>query len=105
MTLWKAVFTHLIQHIMSTNVVLYSNHCFLYLKMDRVRQGLPRWLSSKKKNTPAKQETCLKFLGREEPLEKKMATHFSILTWQIPWTEEPGGLTVHGVIIQESDAT
>ena len=31
-------------------------------------------------------------LGQEDPLEKEMATHFSILTWRIPWTEEPGGL-------------
>ena len=37
-------------------------------------------------------------LGREDPREKEMATHSSILAWRIPWTEEPGGLhTVHGV--------
>ena len=34
----------------------------------------------------------MKSLGREDPLEKEMATHFSILAWEIPWTEEPGGL-------------
>ena len=38
-------------------------------------------------------------------MEKEMATCSSILAWRIPGTEEPGGLTVHGVIIQESDAT
>ena len=44
------------------------------------------------------QETWVRFLGREDPLEKEMATHSSILAWRIPWTEEPGGLhTVHGV--------
>ena len=37
-------------------------------------------------------------MGQEDPLEKGMATHSTILTWRIPWTEEPGGLaTVHGV--------
>jgi len=44
------------------------------------------------KNLPAMQETQLRFLGREDPLEKEMATHSSILVWKIPWTEEPGGL-------------
>ena len=44
------------------------------------------------KNLPAKQETWVRFLGREDPLEKGMATHSSILAWEISWTEEPGGL-------------
>ena len=44
------------------------------------------------KNLPAVQETQVQSLGREDPLEKEMATHSSILTWRIPWTEEPGGL-------------
>ena len=48
------------------------------------------------KNLPAMQETQVQFLGWEDPLEKRMATHYSILAWKIPWTEEPGGL-VHGV--------
>ena len=47
------------------------------------------------KNLPAMQETQVPSLGREDPLEKEMTTHFSILTWDIPWTEEPGRL--HGV--------
>ena len=38
------------------------------------------------------QETHVRYLGREDPLEKEMATHTSILVWKIPWTEEPGGL-------------
>ena len=38
------------------------------------------------------QETWVRSLGREDPLEKEMATHSSILAWRIPWTEEPGGL-------------
>ena len=48
------------------------------------------------KNLPAKQETWLQSLGREDPLEKEMAAHSSILAWEIPWTEEPGGLPSMG---------
>ena len=44
------------------------------------------------KNLPAVLETWVPSLGREDLLEKGMATHFSILAWRIPWTEEPGGL-------------
>ena len=44
------------------------------------------------KNLPAKKETWIRFLGREDPLEKGMAIHSSILAWRIPWTEELGGL-------------
>ena len=43
------------------------------------------------KNLPARQETWVPSLGGEDPLEKGMATHSSILAWKIPWTEEPGG--------------
>ena len=55
------------------------------------------------KRLPAMQETWVRSLGREDPLEKEMATHSSILTWRIPWTEEPGRLQsmgsqrVHGI--------
>ena len=44
------------------------------------------------KNLPAMWETQGQSLGWEDPLEKGIATHFSILAWRIPWTEEPGGL-------------
>ena len=44
------------------------------------------------KNLPAMQETWVRSLGREDPLEKEMATHSSILAWRIPWTEELGEL-------------
>ena len=44
------------------------------------------------KNLPAVQEMRVQSLGQEDPLEKGMATHSSILVWEIPWTEEPGGL-------------
>ena len=49
------------------------------------------------------QETWVRSLGWEDPLEKEMATHSSILAWEIPWTEEPGGLQSMG--LQESDMT
>ena len=48
------------------------------------------------KNLPAMQETWVQFLGWEDPLEKGMATHASILAWRIPWAEEPGGLQSMG---------
>ena len=44
------------------------------------------------KNLPALQETQVQSLGQDDPMEKGMATHASILAWRIPWTEEPGGL-------------
>ena len=49
------------------------------------------------------QETQIPSLDQEDPLEKGMATHSSILAWRIPWTEEPGGLQSMGS--QESDTT
>ena len=48
------------------------------------------------KNLPAMQETRVRSLGWEDPREKEMATHYSILAWRIPWTEEPGGLQSMG---------
>ena len=44
------------------------------------------------KNLLAEQEMRVRFLGREDPLKKEMATHPSTLAWEIPWTKEPGGL-------------
>ena len=48
------------------------------------------------KSLPAMRETWVRFLGWEDPLEKGMATHSSILAWRIPWTEEPGRLLSMG---------
>ena len=55
------------------------------------------------KNRPAKQEMRFRSLGLEDHLEKEMATHSSLLAWEIPWTEEPGGLRSGGH--EESDTT
>ena len=49
------------------------------------------------KYLPAVQETQVRSLGQEDPLEKGMATHFSILAWRVPWTEEQGGLQSMGL--------
>ena len=49
------------------------------------------------KNTPAMQGTWVRSLGWEDPLEEGLATHFSILAWRIPWTEESGGLQSVGL--------
>ena len=57
--------------------------------------GFPH--SSVVKSLPAVQETQIRFLGQEHPLEKEMATHSSILAWETPWTEEPGGLQSVGL--------
>ena len=48
------------------------------------------------KNSPAMQETRVWFLGQEDPLEEETATHSIVLAWEIPWTEEPGGLQSMG---------
>ena len=56
----------------------------IYLTASLVAQRL--------KHLPAMWETWVQFLGQEDPLEKEMATHSSILAWRIPWMEEPGGL-------------
>ena len=58
-------------------------------------QEFPR-LFSGKKNPPAMQESWLRSLGQENPLEKEMATYSSILAWKIPWAEESGGLQSMG---------
>ena len=55
------------------------------------------------KNPPAMQKTQVQSLGGEDPLEKEMATHSSILAWRIPWTEKLGGLQSWGR--KESDTT
>ena len=55
------------------------------------------------KNLPAVQETLVRSLVQEDPLEKEMATHSCILAWRIPWTEQPGGLQSMGS--QESNTT
>ena len=53
-------------------------------------------MAQRLKRLPAMWETWVRSLGREDPLEKELATHSSILSWRIPWTETPGGLQSMG---------
>ena len=55
------------------------------------------------KSLPAMQETRARSLGREDLLEKEMSPHSSLLAWEIPWTEEPGGLQSMGLQIVDHD--
>ena len=65
-----------------------TNECAFIFQLSLVAQTV--------KNLPAMQETWDQSLGWEDPLEKEMATHSSVLAWRIPWTEEPGGLQSMG---------
>ena len=57
--------------------------------MEGARMGFPGGSGGMVKNLTAMWETWVRSLGQEDPLEKGMATHSSILAWKIPWTEEP----------------
>ena len=57
-----------------------------------IKMGFPG--GSVVKNLTAMQESWVQSLGQEDPLEKEITTHSSILVWRMPWTEEPGGQTV-----------
>ena len=64
--------------------------------MGRSKLGEGSLVAQRLKRLPPMRETRVQSLGREDPLEKEMATHSSILAWRIPWTEEPGGLQSMG---------
>ena len=81
----RTVQTHIVQG--STTAACFHNEKESLLK-STVSWGFPG--GSVVKNLPAMWETQVRYLAWEVPLEKGMATHFSILTWRIPWTEEPG---------------
>ena len=61
-----------------------------------IRNTWASFVAQMVKNLPAMQETWVRSLGREDPLEKGMVTHSSILTWRTPWTEKPDGLQSMG---------
>ena len=68
---------------------------WLYFQLIIIDRAFPG--DSPVKNLPAKtQEPQVRSLGQEDSLEKEMATHSNILAWEIPWTEEPGGLQFIG---------
>ena len=77
-------------------ILWYLFKCFSILNRDLLTLYSKEWaflVAQAIKRLPAMQETWVWSLGREDPLEKEMATHSSILAWRIPWTEEPGRLT------------
>ena len=79
--------------LITTQVLLFQES--LIIAMNQAKRGFPG--GSVVKNPPANAgETWVRSLGRQDPLEKEMATHSSILGWKIPWTEEPGGLQSMG---------
>ena len=71
-------------------VSFYGLGSVLYSKTSILGRGFPG--GSVIKNLPTMQETRVRSLGQEDPLEKGMAIHCNILAWRIPWTEESGGL-------------
>ena len=80
--------------------MLLGAHCYsrhLALQNYVVPKGQAFLVAQTVKNLPAIQETWVSSLGQEDPLEKRTATHSSILAWRIPWTEEPGGLPFMGL--------
>ena len=74
-----------------------TNQSFIFVSGEPVVKHLPvhhALVPQKIKNLPAMWETRVRSLGWEDPLEKEMATHSSILAWRIPWIKEPGRLYV-----------
>jgi len=82
-----------IRHLLACLPKLYMN----------TTQAVVSLVAQSVKNLPAMQETWVQSLGQEDPLEKEMATHSSVLAWKISWTEEPGGL--QSMMLQGSDTT
>ena len=74
--------------MVSWDTLTFMDAGMVYMGASLVAQRLKR--------LPPMQETQVQSLGREDPLEKEMATHSSILAWRIPWTEEPGRLQSTG---------
>ena len=68
-------------------------HAAIAVDLQHVRASL---VAQRLKRLPARRETRVQSLGREDPLEKEMATHSRILAWRIPWMEEPGRLQFTG---------
>ena len=73
-------------------IVTFEGRDLILFNIISLDHGMGFPVAQMAKNLPAVQETQVPSLGREDHLEKGIATHSSILTWRIPWTEEPGGL-------------
>ena len=86
-------------HVASSCSLVLAHLCFIILKWTHVlgsSEDQASLVAQTVKNTSAVQETWVRSLGQEDPLEEGMATHSSIRAWRIPWTEEPGGLQPMG---------
>ena len=75
---------------------MYSLNDYMVLSFTRRNEISNNLVAQRVKNLPAMTGTQVQSLGREDPLEKGMATHFSILAWRISWMENPGGLQFTG---------
>ena len=84
--MYKVVLASAVQQSESYTFIYTYTHSFLDSSL----------VAQMVQSLPAVPETWVRFLGQEDPLEKEMATHSSILAWRIPWTEEPGGLQSTG---------
>ena len=71
-----------------------KKHCHQNSSLVLLLRGPPWWLSGKESVCDAGDR--VRSVGREDPLEEERATHFSILAWEIPWTEEPSGYSPWG---------
>ena len=93
---------------LSLNIWLYPTYVWceyiIDYKLDLGFSG-PFLVAQLVKNLPAMQETWFQSLGWEDPLEKEMATHFTILAWKISWTEESGGLQSMGLQVRHNWVT
>ena len=78
----------IVKHLFSGNEPLHLTFSHLCVAF----YGLPRWYSGKESCQCRRRKRWVQSLGQEDPLGEGMATHFGILAWEIPWTEEPGGL-------------
>ena len=78
------------------SVPAFSHHTFYYWLHRYYQKVWASLVAQTVKCLPAMRETGVRFLGREDPLEKKMAIHSSVLAWKIPWMEEPGRLQSMG---------
>ena len=73
-----------------------TDDCYLLHTQNNAPPNSISLVAQRVKRLPSMQETQVRSLGREDPLEKEMATHSSILAWAIPWTEKPGRLQSMG---------
>ena len=94
--------------IKNTNLLesVYILHYDYYTNQNEEMIKLNHWASlvaQKEKNLPAMQENWFRTLGHEDPLEKETVSHSSVLSWRIPWTEEPDGLQFMGLQKVEHD--